>query len=106
MSREPVYTTLPTVTPTDGRPETMPDQLRRIVAESGLSGYRLAAELGVCQTTVSAFLRGCIRLTEEHEEYMRQLFGLRLVAFGSDRLTRARMKPTNLKAGYRKRGKP
>jgi plasmid maintenance system antidote protein VapI len=56
--------------------KTLTQQLLDAIAESGLSGYRLAKESGVPQQVLSRFLRGERTLTIETADRLADALGL------------------------------
>jgi transcriptional regulator with XRE-family HTH domain len=56
--------------------EPFSDQLRRSVAQSGLSRYRIAKEIGVSQATLSRFMAGTRGLSMEVTDRLFALLGL------------------------------
>jgi len=59
-------------------PERLSDQLRRIIAESGLSRYELARRSGVEQSALSRFVNGQRGLTTESLDRLAEALGLEL----------------------------
>ena len=104
MSREPVYTTPPTVTHANGRPPSLNDQLRLLVRVCGVSQRRLCSETGISDSHLSAFLHGRARqFGPDLETAIAQFLGIELVMHGSERLSRAQRKPKTPHAGFTRR---
>ena len=61
-------------------PQSLSDQLRRIIAESGLSRYELARRSGVEQSALSRFVNGQRGLTTESLDRLARTLGLELTA--------------------------
>ncbi|MCP4248846.1 MAG: hypothetical protein GY778_17515 [bacterium] len=84
------------------RDMTLPDQLRAVIEESGLSRHRIVKETGIQPANPSDFVWNRMsRLSLANEERMRMFFGLKLVATGTPELETALMQPRNPKACFR-----
>lgn len=64
----------------DKRPDKPSEQLRRIIAESGLSRYEIFKRSGVEQSALSRFVHGERGLTTESIDKLAETLGLELVA--------------------------
>ena len=62
------------------KPPTFSDQLRRIIAECGLSRYEIARRSGVDKAALSRFAHGERGLTTETLDRLAEALGLELVA--------------------------
>jgi transcriptional regulator with XRE-family HTH domain len=62
------------------RREKPSDQLRRIIAESGLSRYEIARRTGVDESALSRFMSGERGLTTDSIDRLAPALGLELVA--------------------------
>ena len=60
--------------------EKLSHQLRRIMAESGLSRYEIARRTGVQESALSRFFNGQRGLTTETLDKLGECLGLRIVA--------------------------
>jgi len=66
-------------------PLTISDTLKRTIAESGLSLYRIALDTGIVKTSLMRFVSGeqCLRL--DKADALAEYFGLELVKQGDKR---------------------
>ncbi len=66
------------------------EQIRRAVATSGLSQYRISKELGVAESTISRFMSGKGGLSMEFLDVLADLLDLNITAARKRRLSKGR----------------
>lgn len=62
------------------KPQTLSDQLRRIIADCGMSRYEIAKRSGVPEAALSRFFNGKTGLTTDTLDRLAPALGLHLVA--------------------------
>jgi plasmid maintenance system antidote protein VapI len=62
------------------KPRPLSDQIRKAIATSGSSNYRIAKEIGVSQATMSRFVNGHNGVSMDVLDELGKVLGLEIVA--------------------------